>query len=66
MKVIIDGVRYYPEESEDKEARRLLSEVYGRLWTEAFRDPTNEVTREFAVPLAKLMGQANKILRFKE
>lgn len=46
-------------------AMNLLREVYGRLWCEAYYDPFAEQTRDFARPLADLMGKANEILRFK-
>ena len=66
MKVVIDGIRYYPESEVDKEVQKILSTVYGKLWTEAYYDAYNEDTRRFAAPLADLMMEANKTLHFKE
>ena len=65
--VLIDGVRYVPaEEHPAEEAMKLLRDVYGSLWIEAYYDPTNEMTRRFAQPLADKMRDANKVLGFKD
>ena len=64
--VIIDGVRYMPETELQAEARQLLVDVYGALWTEAFYDPYNESTKNFAEPLANKMNRINKLLAFKK
>jgi hypothetical protein len=55
--VFIDRERYIPatERPVDDEARQLLSEVYGALWTEAYYDPASQATRAFAKPLADKM-----------
>lgn len=66
MKVTIDGKEYVPAEaSSDATAMRLLAEVYGALWTEAFYDPYNAATQQFAEPLARKLGEANQILKFR-
>lgn len=66
--VNIDGVRYVPSRKRPlhDEERKLLSEVFGQLWTEAYYDPTNESTRKFAQPLADKMSELNKLLGFKK
>jgi len=66
--VNIDGVKYIPaiERPLEQEAIKLLSEVYGRLWTEAYYDPMNESTRKFSKPLSDKMSKLNKLLKFKE
>lgn len=70
MKIIIDGVEYVPVNvalGEDyAEAMRLLGDVYGSLWTEAYYDPYNGSTKNFAIPLHEKMERANQILRFKK
>ncbi len=67
MDVVIDGKRYVAaEQSQHEEAMQLLNEVYGVLWCEAFRDPTNLKLNAFAVPLARKMSTANKLLHFKK
>ena len=48
------------------EQKIKLSEVYGRLWTEAYYDPNNESTANFAKPLVKIMQELNDELKFKE
>jgi hypothetical protein len=63
--VQIDGVNYRRETELEAEARRLLSEVYGCLWTEAYYDPDSEDTRKFAQPLAEKMSRLNELLKFK-
>ena len=66
MEVQIDGVRYVrADQQPNDKAMDLLRQVYGRLWGEAHYDPTNKSTQQFAEPLAKLMGEANDILKFK-
>lgn len=66
--VLIDGIQYLPLEQKplDDEARRLLCEVYGALWTEANYDPNNDDTRKFAKPLSDKMMRLNKLLGFKQ
>ena len=70
MNVIIDGVAYRPETAEesrlDAEVKKLLSDVYGALWTEAYYDGFNDATIKFAQPLADKMSALNKILKFKK
>lgn len=67
-RVSLDGESYILAEERplDAEARKLLSEVYGRLWTEAHYDPDNESTRKFAQPLAEKMSRLNTLLGFKQ
>ena len=43
MEVMIDGKKYREESEPEKAALRLLAEVYGRLWAEAFYDPLTEI-----------------------
>jgi hypothetical protein len=66
-RVSIDGISYVPatERPLGEQARALLNEVYGRLWTEAHYDPWNEQTKKFAQPLADKMSELNKLLGFK-
>ena len=66
MKVTIDGVSYFPEPEPHAEAMKLLRQVYGALWTEAYYDGNSEQTAKFAKPLADKMREANKILGFKQ
>jgi hypothetical protein len=65
--VVIDGIHYVPATSKPLKAeeKRLLAEVYGKLWTEAYYDPWNEDTKKFAQPLADMMTKLNDMLRFK-
>ena len=49
----------------DKEIK-LLSEVYGTLWIEAYYDFKNEHTQKFAKPIADKMAELNKSLKFKD
>lgn len=65
--VLLDGRRYVPvnEEGPDAEAMKLLNDVFGSLWMEAYYDPTNDATRTFAAPLADKMSKLNSILGFK-
>ena len=67
MKVEIDGIEYVRGPAAiDAEAHKLLNDIYGTLWCEAYYDPTyGEVTRNFAKPLADKMTQLNKLLKFK-
>jgi hypothetical protein len=67
MNVIIDGIEYVPGPAAlDDETRKLLAEVYGSLWMEAYYDPTyGEVSQKFAAPLADKMQKANERLQFK-
>lgn len=65
-KVVINGVPWKPESELDNEVRALLNEVYGALWTEAYYDPYNKSTQEFARPLAEKMTRLNKLLHFKQ
>ncbi len=66
MRVIIDGQVYVPQcDVMSQEVRNALSFVYGRLWTEAYYDPRNKATCEFAQPLADKMCELNGILKFK-
>jgi hypothetical protein len=68
MKVTIDGVEYVRADRDlvdYAEAMRLLGEVYGSLWTEAYYDAYNDSTKKFATPLHEKMARANEILRFK-
>ena len=66
MEVNIDGVRYVPaDDKPEEEALKILATVYGMLWMENV-DPTSEEIAAFAIPLAKVMGEANKILKFKK
>ncbi len=44
---------------------RILCKVHGALWSEAYYDATNDSIREFAKPLADLMSELNKELKFK-
>lgn len=67
MEVMIDGKRYVPADmSPPAEAMKLLAQVYGRLWTEAYYDAFNKSTEDFARPLAELMSKANDVLGFKQ
>lgn len=67
MKVLIDGIEYVPGPAAiDDESRKLLADVYGTLWMEAYYDPTyGEVTQNFSKPLADKMQRLNKLLKFK-
>ena len=64
MKVEIDGIPYYPESALDKGAKKLLREVYLKIWQEACLDPTNPISQKFAQSLLSEMSQANAILHF--
>lgn len=70
--ITLNGVRYvrpsYAELSEeDRETvAKLLHDIYGKLWAEAYYDPYNESVKKFATPLCKKMAQVNKILKFEE
>jgi hypothetical protein len=66
MKVEIDEIPYYPESALDKEAKKLLREVYLKIWQEACLDPTNPISQKFATSLLSEMSQANDILHFHE
>ena len=47
------------------EAVRLLRDVYGALWIEAYYDPYNDYMREWAKPLADKMQRLNELYGFK-
>ena len=51
----------------DEQTLQLLCDVYHKLWSTAYYNPTNRnsVLEEFAQPLAEKMRQANEVLRFK-
>lgn len=70
MNVIIDGLAYRPQTDEEKaidaEVQKLLCDVYGELWTEAYYDGFSDATIKFAQPLADKMAALNKILKFKK
>ena len=65
-RVEINGEKFFRQTEQDKRINQLLTEVYGRLWAEAFYDPYNKSTREFALPLYKKMYKLNTILKFKK
>lgn len=65
-KVMIDGILYLPQTELQIEARKLLHDVYGTLWTNAFYDPYSEEIGEFAKPIAAKMMRLNEILGFRE
>lgn len=66
--VEINGHKYVPREEKplDEEAKRLLSEVYGKLWMEGNYDPNSAATRKFAKPLSDKMSRLNELLGFKK
>lgn len=68
MKVLIDNVVYVPRDETimTEEARKLLADVYGVLWLEAYYDPNNEQSREFALKHVGKMERLNELLKFKE
>ena len=47
------------------EGKRLLCELYGKIWCEACYDPTNRERQAFASELLPLIKQANDLLEFK-
>lgn len=47
------------------EQKKLLKDVYGGLWIEAYYDPYNDHVKNFAQPLADKMKQLNEELKFK-
>lgn len=67
QEVYINNCRYIPANTKiPDEALKLLAQVYSVLWTEAYYDPYNEDTRKFATPLADIMTQINKLIKFKQ
>jgi hypothetical protein len=64
--IVIDGVTYHAETEIEKEARLLLSEIYGSLWAEAFYDPYNDATQKFAESLSIKMIRVNEIMGFRK
>ena len=65
--VLIDGVEYIPRKDLiSDECLKIMCQVYGALWCEAYSDPYNESTQKFAAPLANKMSELNKILQFKK
>jgi hypothetical protein len=65
-KVTIDNVIYHADNILDAEANKILTEVYGALWCEAYYDCFNDDIRNFAKPLADKMSRLNDLLKFKE
>jgi len=45
--------------------KMMLSEIYSSLWTEAYYDPLNTFTQNFAKKLADQMTKLNEELKFK-
>ena len=66
--VTVNGVLYVPAHDRPmrEEAGELLRAVYGKLWVEAYYNPTCEATCKFAKPLADMMTQLNRLLGFKK
>ena len=66
-KVIIDGIEYIPRNTViSAHAMKLLHDIYMHLYIEAYYDPTNKFTQEYAKPLADKMTELNKELGFKK
>jgi hypothetical protein len=65
-KVLIDGEPYFPLAEEQFEVKKLLREVYGILWAEAYYDPYNEETEKLALRVVEKMARLNELLKFKE
>jgi hypothetical protein len=57
--IVLDGVTYNAETELQKEAKKLLNEVYGTLWIEAFCDSHNASTQKFSEPLSRKMTRLN-------
>ncbi len=47
------------------DAKKVLSELYGKIWCEACYDPDNADTQKFARKVLPLIEKANEYLRFK-
>ena len=62
--LIEDHFELHPETS--KEVFKILNDVYGALWMEAYYDPDSESSAKFAKPLAEKMKRLNELLKFKK
>lgn len=63
----VNGEIYYRSPGCDlsDECKRLLSDLYERIWCDAFYDCFNESTRKFARELNPMIARLNEILKFK-
>jgi hypothetical protein len=64
--VLIDGVSYYRQSTEQTEVNRLLDDLYGAIWIEAIYDARSVESQLFAKKLLPTIQKVNKILKFKK
>ena len=66
-KMVIDGTTYIAAESThfNSEVMKLLSSLYGKIWTEACYDPDNDESRRFALRCLQDIQKLNELLGFK-
>jgi hypothetical protein len=45
---------------------KILNEIYGTLWMDAYYDPPSAEIQKYAKPIADKLSVLNKTLKFKE